>query len=91
MMKTIATFEEQIEQINKRVDKLTQEHEDVLNRLEAIPGIEKKSARQLSVRLALHWKNLHVLLPLSVGRLCPGNNERRENVKAVEALSEIIR
>lgn len=76
MMKTIATFEEQIEQINKRIDKLTQEHEDVLNRLEAIPGIEKKSAQAIIGEIGITLEEFACAAAfISWAGLCPGNNE----------------
>ena len=67
MLKTILTFEEQIKQLNQRVTHLTQEHEDLLNRLDASQELTKNQLKPLSVRLALHWKNSHVLLLLPVG------------------------
>ena len=47
MMQTISTLEEQIKQINTRVNNITKKHDDLLKRLDAIPGINRKSAQAI--------------------------------------------
>lgn len=76
MMDTIAILEEQIKQINQRVNKLTQEHEDLLNRLDAIPGIDKKSAQAIIGEIGITLEEFACVAAfVSWAGLCPGNNE----------------
>ncbi|SLM30911.1 transposase (fragment) [Desulfamplus magnetovallimortis] len=76
MMDTIATLEAQIKAINQRVSKLTQEHEDLLNRLDAIPGIDKKSAQAIIGEIGITLEEFACVAAfVSWAGLCPGNNE----------------
>jgi len=76
MLKTILTFEDQIAQLNKRVTHLTQEHEDLLNRLDAIPGIDKKSAQAIIGEVGITLEEFACVAAFaSWAGLCPGNNE----------------
>jgi len=47
MMEMITIFEKRIIEITHRMDILTAEHQDLLNRLDEIPGIDKKSAQSI--------------------------------------------
>ena len=47
MMEVIASFEEKISEITARLDALTAGHQDLLDRLDEIPGIDKKSAQSI--------------------------------------------
>jgi len=76
MLKTILTFEEQIAQLNQRVTHLTQEHKDLLNRLDAIPGIDKKSAQAIIGEVGITLEEFACVAAFaSWAGLCPGNNE----------------
>ena len=47
MMEVIAGFETKIAEITDRLDALTAGHQDLLDRLDEIPGIDKKSAQSI--------------------------------------------
>ena len=47
MMEVIASFEKKITEITARLDTLTAGHQDLLDRLDEIPGIDKKSAQSV--------------------------------------------
>ncbi|MBF0201127.1 MAG: transposase [Desulfamplus sp.] len=75
-METISTLEAQIKAINQRVDKLTQEQEDLLDRLDAIPGIDKKSAQAIIGEIGITLEEFACVAAfVSWAGLCPGNNE----------------
>ena len=46
-METITIFEKRISEITERMDRLTAGHQDLLNRLDEIPGIDKKSSKSI--------------------------------------------
>lgn len=76
MMQTISTLEEQIKQINSRVNNITKEHDDLLNRLDAIPGINKKSAQAIIGEIGITLEEFACVAAfVSWSGLCPGNNE----------------
>jgi transposase len=76
LMETINVFQKEIDQINARLELLTQEHEDILNRLDEIPGIDKKSAQSIIGEVGItldEFKSMAAFI--SWAGLCPGNNE----------------
>ena len=76
MMEMIATFEKRIFEITERLDTLTAEHQDLLNRLDEIPGINKKSAQSIVSEIGVTLDEFICMAALaSWAGLCPGNNE----------------
>ncbi|MBT3177877.1 MAG: IS110 family transposase [Desulfobacula sp.] len=76
MMEMIATFEKRITEITQRMDTLTEKHQDLLNRLDEIPGIDKKSAQSIVSELGITLDEFTCMAALaSWAGLCPGNNE----------------
>lgn len=76
MMEMIEAFENQIAKITKRLEKLTEEHHDLLNRLDEIPGIDQKSAQSIVSELGVTLEEFPSMAHLaSWAGLCPGNNE----------------
>ncbi len=51
MMEMITLFEKRISEITERMDTLTAEHQDLLDRLDEIPGIDKKSAQSIAIEI----------------------------------------
>lgn len=47
MMEMITIFEKRISEITERMDTLTAKHQDLLDRPDEIPGIDKKSAQSI--------------------------------------------
>lgn len=76
MMEMIITFEKHISEITKRMDTLTAGHQDLLNRLDEIPGIDKKSAQSIVSEIGVTLDEFICMGALaSWAGLCPGNNE----------------
>lgn len=76
MMETITTLEQQISEINKRVDMLTTNHQELLDRLDAIPGINKESAQAIISEVGITLEEFACIAAfVSWAGLCPGNNE----------------
>jgi len=76
MMETISTFEKRIDEINERLDLLTKEHQSLLDRLDAIPGINKKSAQAILSEIGVTLDEFICMSAfVSWAGLCPGNNE----------------
>jgi len=76
MMEMIASFEKRITEITKRMDTLTAGHQDLLNRLDEIPGIDKKSAQSIVSEIGVTLDEFTCMAALaSRAGLCPGNNE----------------
>lgn len=76
MMEMIATFEKRIAEITQRMDTLTEKHQDLINRLDEIPGIDKKSAQSIVSELVVALDEFACMAALSSwAGLCPGNNE----------------
>jgi transposase len=76
MMEMITTFEKHISEITKRMDTLTAGHQDLLNRLDEIPGIDKKSAQSIVSEIGVTLDEFICMGALaSWAGLCPGNNE----------------
>ena len=76
MMEMITAFEKHISEITKRMDTLTAGHQDLLNRLDEIPGIDKKSAQSIVSEIGVTLDEFICMGALaSWAGLCPGNNE----------------
>jgi len=76
MMEVIAGFETKIAEITDRLDALTAGHQDLLDRLDEIPGIDKKSAQSIVSEIGVTLDEFMCMAALaSWAGLCPGNNE----------------
>ena len=76
MMEVIASFETKIAEITDRLDALTAGHQDLLDRLDEIPGIDKKSAQSIVSEIGVTLDEFMCMAALaSWAGLCPGNNE----------------
>jgi transposase len=76
MMETINTLKKQIDQINTRLDSLTSEHKDLLDRLDEIPGVDKKSAQSIIGEVGITLAEFQSMAAfIAWAGLCPGNNE----------------
>jgi transposase len=76
MMETIITFEQRVAEINARLELLTKEHQGLLDRLDEIPGIDKKSAQSIVSEVGVTLDEFRTMSALvSWAGLCPGNNE----------------
>jgi transposase len=76
MMESIDLFQKQIDQISARLELLTQEHENILNRLDEIPGVDKKSAQAIIGEVGVTLDEFQSIAAfISWAGLCPGNNE----------------
>jgi len=76
MMESINVFKKQIDQINARLDSLTSKHKDLLDRLDEIPGIDKKSAQSILGEVGITLDEFKTMAAfISWAGLCPGNNE----------------
>lgn len=75
-LSTIESLERTIEQIDQRLGELTSPHQELLDRLDEIPGVDQVAAReiigQLGVTLEEFPSASHVA---SWAGVCPGNNE----------------
>ena len=76
MMEVIVSFEKKITEITARLDTLTAGHQDLLDRLDEIPGIDKKSAQSVVSEIGVMLDEFICMGALaSWSGLCPGNNE----------------
>ena len=76
LMETIANFEKQILDVTMRLDSLTAAHQDLLDRLDEIPGIDKKSAQSIVSEVGVTLNEFICMAAFaSWAGLCPGNNE----------------
>ncbi len=76
LLRILGLLEEENEQIDKRMKKLMQEHNDLLNRMEEVPGIKTLSAQYILSELGAELKTFPNAASLaSWAGLCPGNNE----------------
>jgi len=76
MMEVIASFEEKVSEITARLDALTAGHQNLLDRLDEIPGIDKKSAQSIVSEIGVTLDEFICMSALaSWAGLCPGNNE----------------
>ena len=76
MMDVIKMFENRVTEINARLTDLTKEYQGLLNRLDDIPGIDKKSAQSVISEVGVTLKDFKDIAAfMSWSGLCPGNNE----------------
>lgn len=76
LMETITGFEYRIAQITEHLDQLTSSYQDLLDRLDEIPGIDKKSAQSIVSEIGVTLDEFICTAALaSWAGLCPGNNE----------------
>jgi transposase len=76
MMEIITNFEQKITEITKRLDNLTFGHQNLLDRLDEVPGINKKSAQSIVSEIGITLDEFVCMAALaSWAGLCPGNNE----------------
>lgn len=76
MMEIISDFEKIISEITARLDNLTAGHQNLLDRLDEIPGIDKKSAQSIVSEIGVTLDDFICMAALaSWAGLCPGNNE----------------
>jgi len=76
MMEIIASFEKKVVEITERLENLTAEHQDLLDRLDELPGIDKKSAQSIVSEIGVTLDEFICMAALaSWAGLCPGNNE----------------
>ena len=76
MMEVMTSLEKQINDITQRLDALTAGHQDILDRLDEVPGIDKKSAQSIVSEIGVTLDEFICTAALaSWAGLCPGNNE----------------
>jgi len=76
MMQTIAHFESEIEAITKRLDRILDSNQGLIDQLDEVPGIDKKTAQSIIGHIGdtlTAFRSEKALA--SWGGLCPGNNE----------------
>ncbi len=76
MMEIIEMYQKQIAQINDRLEMLTKNYENLLERLDEVPGIDKKSAQSIIGEVGVtldEFKSMTAFVAWA--GLCPGNNE----------------
>jgi transposase len=76
MMEMISIFEKRIAEITERMSSLTAGHQNLLDRLDEILGIDKKSAQSIVSEIGVTLDEFVCMAALaSWAGLCPGNNE----------------
>ena len=76
LMETITNFEKQVSEITERLNTLTADHQDLLDRLDEIPGIDRKSAQSIVSEVGVTLDEFICMAAFaSWAGLCPGNNE----------------
>jgi transposase len=76
LMDTISGFENRIAEITERLNQLMSPHQDILDRLDEIPGIDKVSAQSIVSEIGVTLDEFVCMAALaSWAGLCPGNNE----------------
>lgn len=76
LMETISDLENRISEITSRLDQLIEPHQDILDRLDEIPGINKVSAQSILSEIGVTLDEFISTAALaSWAGLCPGNNE----------------
>jgi len=76
LMETITNLEQQISLITARLDEIMSIHQDLLDRLDEIPGIDRVSAQAILSEIGVTLDEFIVMEALACwGGLCPGNNE----------------
>jgi transposase len=76
LMGTVADFENRIAETTDRLDRLIAPFQDILDRLDEIPGIDKVSAQSILGEIGVTLdESICMAAPASWAGLCPGNNE----------------
>jgi len=76
MLKLISELEHQIESITKRLRELMKPHEELVNRLDEVPGINENAAQCVLSHIGITLQEFRSDAALCAwGGLCPGNNE----------------
>jgi transposase len=76
MMDTIIMFEQRVAEIDDRLVLVTKEYQDLLDRLDEIPGIDTRSAQSIISEIGVTLDEFRNMAALSSwAGLCPGNNE----------------
>jgi transposase len=76
LLHILEILEEENAQIDQRMKELMQEHDDLLNRMDAVPGINTLSAQYILSELGPELTTFPNAASLaSWAGLCPGNNE----------------
>ena len=76
MMGMIVLFEDQLTAISERLTTLMEPHQDILDRLDEIPGIDKVAAQAILSEIGVELDEFISTAALaSWAGLCPGNNE----------------
>ena len=76
LMEVMRSLEKQIDDITQRLENLTAGHQDLLDRLDEVPGIDKKSAQSIVSEIGVTLDEFICTAALaSWAGLCPGNNE----------------
>ena len=86
LMETISGLESRTAEITERLTDLMAPHQDVMNRLDDIPGIDKKAAQSILSEIGVDLDEFISTAALAAwAGLCPGNNEtagKRKNGKS---------
>ena len=83
MMEIIATFEKRVTEITIRLETLTAQYQNLIDRLDEIPGIDKKSAQSIVSEIGVTLDEFVCMAALaSWAGLCPGNNESADKRKS---------
>jgi transposase len=76
LMRIIAQLEVEIESITQRLEQLTSTHQDLVNRLDEVPGINAPSAQSILGHIGYSLDEFKTPASLCLwAGLCPGNNE----------------
>jgi transposase len=85
LMETIVHIENQTKQIRHKINKLTETYHELIDRLDEIPGVDKKSAQAIIGEVGVTLEEFESASAfVSWAGLCPGNNEsagKRKNGK----------
>jgi transposase len=76
LLAAMAEFERQIFQLDRRIDRYLEPYEEVVARLDAIPGVDRLGAAVILAEIGpevSHWEDARQLACWSC--LCPGNSE----------------
>jgi transposase len=76
LLRTIKNLEQEVARLDRRLERLTQAHQELLERLEEIPGISRTSAIAILARVGTTLEEFGSAAHLaSWCGLCPGNHE----------------
>ncbi|WP_321493934.1 transposase [uncultured Desulfobacter sp.] len=91
MMEVIEMFQKQIEQINVRLEMLTRDHANLLERLDEVPGIDKQSAQSILGETGVTLDEFESMVAfVAWAGLCPGNNKAQVKEKVAGTRFGII-